>query len=141
MELIYSSRTSWGVTSWSNRKFPPEKNSLLDIDGPLPVITISERSNETKKTEFSSRIIVIGTSTILSNKKLKNSSGNRILSSKIIYWLTQKQNMMDIEPKKIPLYNLTLNKPELENLMYALSVVPITIALIGLFVGWLRKEL
>jgi len=36
---------------------------------------------------------------------------------------------------------LTLNKPELENLMYALSVVPITIALIGLFVGWLRKEL
>ena len=112
MELIYSSRTSWGVTSWSNRKFPPEKNSLLDIDGPLPVITISERSNETKKTEFSSRIIVIGTSTILSNKKLKNSSGNRILSSKIIYWLTQKQNMMDIEPKKIPLYNLTLNKPE-----------------------------
>lgn len=94
-----------------------------------------------KKTEFSSRIIVIGTSTILSNKKLKNSSGNRILSSKIIYWLTQKQNMMDIEPKKIPLYNLTLNKPELENLMYALSVVPITIALIGLFVGWLRKEL
>ena len=140
MELIFSSRSSWGVTSWSNRKFPPIENELLDIKGPLPIISISEMTNE-KNPDFNSRIIVVGTSTILSNKKLKNSSGNRILSSKIIYWLTQKQNMMDIKPKKIPLYNLTLNKPELENLMYTLSIVPISIAFIGLFVGWLRKEL
>jgi hypothetical protein len=36
---------------------------------------------------------------------------------------------------------LTLNKLESNKLMYSISVVPILIALIGLFVGWLRKEL
>ena len=141
MELIYSSRTSWGITAWSNRKQPPEKNDLLDINGPLPVITISEPADNLKKSDFKSKIAVIGTSTILSNKKLKNSSGNRILASKIIYWLTQKESMLNIEPKRIPLYNLTLNKPESDKLILTLSTVPISIALIGLFVSWLRKEL
>ena len=141
LELIYSSRSSWGITSWSNRKQPPEKNELLDTNGPLPIITISENENSLTKSDFKSKIAVVGSSTILSNKKLKNSSGNRILSSKIIYWLTQKESMLNIEPKRIPLYNLTLNKLESNKLMYSLSVVPILIALIGLFVGWLRKEL
>jgi hypothetical protein len=49
--------------------------------------------------------------------------------------------MLNIEPKRIPLYNLTLNKPESDKLILTLSTVPISIALIGLFVSWLRKEL
>ena len=84
---------------------------------------------------------VIGTSSILSNKKLKNNSGNRILSSNLIYWLSQNNNIVGIQTKKVPLYKLSMTKAEFEKLLYLLSIVPLTVAVIGAFVTWLRKEL
>ena len=138
-ELLYTSRTSWGVTSWTNRNFPPKKNVLLDVEGPLPVICISE--NKKQDGYKLGKIAVIGTSSILSNKKLKNNSGNRILSSNLIYWLSQNKNIVGIQTKKVPLYKLSMTKAEFEKLLYLLSIVPLTVAVIGAFVTWLRKEL
>ena len=48
-ELLYSSRDSWALSGWPNRKNPPQKNNLLDIDGPIPVIAISETKFKAKK--------------------------------------------------------------------------------------------
>jgi hypothetical protein len=137
--LLYSSKTSWGVTSWANRTFPPTKNKLLDVDGPLPVLCVAEDQNN--ELSNSGKIGVLGAASILSNKKLKNNTGNRILSSNLIYWLTENENIIGIPVKNKPLYKFTLSKFEFEKLIFTLAIVPICIAITGGFVSWLRKDL
>jgi hypothetical protein len=138
-ELLFSSKTSWGVTSWANRTFPPTKNKLLDVDGPLPVLCVAEDQNN--ELSNSGKIGVLGAASILSNKKLKNNTGNRILASNLIYWLTENENIIGIPVKNKPLYKFTLSKFEFEKLIFTLAIVPICIAITGGFVSWLRKDL
>ena len=85
--------------------------------------------------------MVMGSSSIITNRRLKENTGNRFLTKNIINWMTDEKEIFDIEPKSISTYNISLNDSEYTNLLYALSVIPISTALIGLFVGWLRKEL
>ncbi len=142
-EILYSSRYSWAVSSWANREFPPNKNNLLDMDGPIPVIALSEVNKTLHRNKYSSRgkIAVLGSASILTNKRLKENSGNRYLCKNMIYWLIDENNMLDIEPKRKSLYTLNLNNEDFNKLMYGLSIIPIMVALIGAFVAWLRKEL
>ena len=113
------------------------------MQGPVPVVAISEIKNIGLGTKSSTKgkLIVIGSSSIFTNKRLKENSGNRYLVKNIIYWLLDDDDMLEIESKKINVYTLSLTSNELSELLYLLSVIPIMVALIGIFVGWLRKEL
>ena len=51
VSLIYSSTKSWAVSGWANRKFPPEKNPLLDVQGPIPIASVSSYADEDGKPE------------------------------------------------------------------------------------------
>ena len=142
-EILFSRRSSWALSSWINRTIPPILNDLLDLKGPVPVIALSE-IDKGQKNDLNSRkgkVAVMGSSSILTNKRLKENTGNRFLTKNIINWMIEERAMLDIEPKSISTYNINLNEREYVNLLYALSVIPISTALIGLFVGWLRKEL
>lgn len=142
-EILFSSRESWGVSSWVNRQFPPKKNDLLDMKGPVPVVAISEINKTSIGNKFPTKgkLIVIGSSSLLTNKRLKENSGNRYLGKNMIYWLLDDDEMLEVESKKINIYTLNLTSEELSELLYLLSVIPVMVALIGTFVGWLRKEL
>ncbi len=138
-EIIYSSKSSWALSSWTNRKYPPIKNQILDMEGPVPVIATSEYYNN----EYSSRgkIAVLGSSKIFTNKRLKENSGNRILCNNLLYWMLEERELLDIKPQKLNLYSLNMNKGDYTKLLYSLGFIPLIIALIGAFVSWLRKEL
>ena len=49
--------------------------------------------------------------------------------------------MLEIPPKPLDSYHVSMSSENFEKLLYSLSVVPGLIALLGIFVGWLRKEL
>ena len=142
-EILFSRSSSWAVSSWTNREFPPDKNNLLDLEGPVPVIALSEIDKTKSKNKLSTKgkIVVLGSSSILTNKRLKNNSGNLYLVKNIISWLTEDIKMLEIEPKPLNSYTINLNSKQFEELLYTLSLIPIIIALMGAFVGWLRKEL
>lgn len=141
-EILYSSRTSWAVSSWANREFPPQKNELLDVNGPIPIVAVSEK-NMLAKSGYNQngKMAVLGCSKILSNKRLKEYSGNRQLIQNIIYWLKGEELMLNIKPKKLAVFKLNLNSSEYNKLLYIILIIPISVALIGVFVSWLRKEL
>ena len=138
-EIIYSSKSSWALSSWTNRKFPPIKNDILDMEGPIPIIATSEFNNN----EYSSRgrVVVLGCSKILTNKRLKANSGNRILCNNLFYWMLGERELLDIKPRKINVYSLNMNDSDFTKLLYSLGIIPTIIALLGTFVTWLRKEL
>ena len=46
-ELIFSSKEALALSGWTQRKKPPKKNELLDLEGNIPIIAISEKGNKT----------------------------------------------------------------------------------------------
>lgn len=144
VSLVYSSRTSWAVSGWANRKKPPEKNPLLDVEGPVPIVSLSSYSEEGKSPDkYSSKgkLAVLGCSKILSNKRLKSNTGNQFLAQNLIYWIKNSYEMLEIPPKPLESYHVSMSSENFEKLLYSLSIVPGFVALLGIFVGWLRKEL
>ena len=144
VSLIFSSSKSWAVSGWANRKFPPEKNPLLDVQGPIPIASVSSYADDDGKTGslFSNgRIAVVGCSKIFSNKRLKSNIGNQFLAQNIIYWMKNSYGMLQITPKPLDTYTVSMTGENFDKLLYSLSIVPGFIALMGIFVGWLRKEL
>lgn len=144
VSLIYSSSKSWAVSGWANRKNPPVKNPLLDVQGPIPIASVSSYEGEGWKAGSllsKGKIAVVGCSKIFSNKRLKSNIGNQALAQNIIYWMKNSYEMLDIPPKPLDTYEVSMTSESFDELLYSLSIVPGLIALMGIFVGWLRKEL
>ena len=143
-ELIYSSKSSWALSGWPKREFPPVRNTLLDLEGPVPIISVAQADQKNKQNKLNTRmgrLAVLGSSSILTNQYLKNNGGNKSLSQNLIHWLKDSEEMLDIPPKEIISYNISMTSEEFDKMLYSLGIVPGAIALIGIFVGWLRKEL
>jgi hypothetical protein len=141
-ELIYTSQNSLGLSGWTQRKTPPVKNPLLDLEGRIPIIAVSEKIRENKNQHFTKgKIIALGSSSILSNKYLSKHSGNNLLGKNFIYWLNESPDMLEIPPRNIEYFTVSMQENDFDNLLYSISIVPVIIAFIGIFVGWLRKEL
>jgi len=143
-ELLFSSRDSWALSKWTERSFPPQKNPLLDIAGPVPVLVTSspnplyaERFNLNPK----GKLAVLGSSKILSNKNLQSAAGNQTLARNLIYWLQNESEMLSLPPRQLSTYNISMNEDDFKRTLYLFASVPLFILLTGLFVSWLRKEL
>jgi len=143
-ELIYSSKTSWALSKWREREKPLKKNALLDLDGPVPVIAISQKRKRPNYQRFDTnegKLAVIGCSGILANQFLKKYSSNQLLGQNLINWLKGSEELLDIPPKTLNEFNISMTTSEFEQWLYSLAIVPASFALLGIFVGWLRKEL
>ena len=143
-ELLFSSRESWALSSWAERSSPPKKNPLLDISGPVPVLAVSKPNPESSDSlgiATTAKILVLGCSKILSNGKLRSSSGNQALARNIIYWIDENHQMLEIPPKDLQFFHINMSTNEFKSLFYYFSAVPCFVVVLGLLVNWLRKEL
>ena len=142
-ELIYTASTSYAISNWSNRATPIKRNPLLDLNGPVPIFAVSELSllgSELTNINSRAKLAVIGSSEIFNNAKLSSSTGNQALASNIVYWLTDEEEMLDVKPRTLNSYSISLSKHDFTKLTYSLSVIPISVLFMGLFMSWLRKE-
>jgi len=142
-ELLYSSSSSYAISNWSNRATPIKRNPLLDLNGPVPIFAISELSllgSQSTNISSSAKLAALGSSEIFNNAKLSSSTGNQALASNVIYWLTDQEELLDIDPRTVNSYSISLSKQDFTKLTYSLSLIPISVLLMGLFMSWLRKE-
>ena len=143
-ELIFSSRESWALSSWTERNIPPEKNPLLDLAGPVPVVSLSvPNPSKAAQTGLASagKMIVLGSSSILSNEKLRSGAGNQALARNIIYWMDQNDGMLDVPPRILQSYSITMSDEQFDLVFYYFASIPAVVLFLGVFVSWLRKEL
>ena len=110
-ELIFSSRNSLALSGWVNRKIPPQKNELLDIEGPVPVVSVSQSLTSSNK----SKIVVVGCSSVFANKNLKRNSGNKSLCRNIIRWINDDKDFLNLPPTEVNQYTIAMNKSDLKN--------------------------
>lgn len=143
-ELIFSSRDSWALSSWTERSFPPEKNTLLDLAGPVPVLSVSQPNPKQASQAgltAAGKLMVLGSSKILSNEKLRSGAGNQALARNIVYWMGENNEMLDVPPRILQSYSVSMSNNEFELLFYYFASVPLMVLFSGIFVSWLRKEL
>jgi len=143
-ELIFSSRESLALSSWTERNIPPEKNPLLDLSGPVPIMATSVPDPSKAKQfglSFAGKLLILGSSKILSNGKLRSSSGNQALARNIIYWLDESDDMLNVPPRILQSYSISMTDSEFDSLFYYFACIPACVLFFGLFVSWLRKEL
>ena len=143
-ELIFSSRESWALSSWTERNIPPEKNPLLDLVGPVPVLAVSipnPRNSSKEGLSTAGKLMVLGSSEILSNEKLRSGAGNQALARNIIYWMDEKNEMLEIPPRILQSYSISISDKEFDRVIYYFASVPTMVLVLGVFVSWLRKEL
>jgi len=143
-ELIFSSRDSWALSNWTARSIPPEKNPLLDLPGPVPILAVSQpdpqRAMETGLAS-AGKLLVLGSSKILSNDKLRSGAGNQALARNIIYWMNENNDMLDVPPRILQSYSISMSDEQFDQLIYYFACIPGVVLLLGVFVSWLRKEL
>lgn len=141
--LVLSSETSWV-------DFGYRQKSPLQLFTPPPaderrrhgVVITSERVTA-GTLPFSvpgGRLIVVGSGDVFSNQRLAN-PGNQALALNAVNWAVNRDTQLNIPPRPIQRFQLSLTRRELGRLRLGLlGVLPGCIALLGLLVYWTRRS-
>ena len=152
--LAAASATSWGERSYYNAlNTPPSYTPGIDVKGTtktkgtLGVIVASERVSARSASgeilPFSvrgGRLIVCGTSELATNNRIAN-VGNQNFILNAINWATDRDPQLNVPPRPIQRYQLSLSELQLAKLRLGLLLLPPAAALLlALVVYWTRRR-
>ena len=122
---------------------PPAFTPVQDLSGNLGVVTISERTKPAPQINFSvrgGRLGVIGTADLVANNRIFN-PGNLNLFLSLVGWAVDRDTRLNIPPRPIPQFQLSLSREELLRLRLGLVLIlPGAVAVLGLLVAWTRRH-
>jgi ABC-type uncharacterized transport system involved in gliding motility auxiliary subunit len=109
--------------------------------GPKSLMAVVEKSVPGGIQRGSTRIVVIGDSTLWNNQLLY-SAGNNNLAAFAANWLVSQNVLLtEIPPRAIRNYRLTMTHTQLRSVQLILmAALPGVVLLIGLLVGWRRRH-
>jgi hypothetical protein len=144
--LIGSSPKAWGERSY-RRTDEFKYDVAVDLPGSgnpatLPVAAVSERVTAANLpfSVHGGRLLVFGIADIFANNRLSD-GGNLFLVRNAINWATERDAQLNIPPRPITKFQLTLSQTELGKLRLGLLlIVPGAVALLGLIVYWSRRS-
>ena len=142
--LIGASPSAWGERSWHAATAQYDRG--IDLKGTtnapsLPVAVVSERVTAANLpfNVRGGRLTVLGSSDFLANSHLDG--GNLVLARNAINWATERDAQLNIPPRPVTKFQLSLSQTELGKLRLGLLlVVPGAVALLGLCVYWSRRS-
>ncbi|MBK8476893.1 MAG: GldG family protein [Opitutaceae bacterium] len=143
--LVGASPTAWGEKSFRYVD-RAQYDRGIDLKGTaaapsLPVAVVSERVTAANL-PFSvrgGRLIALASGDFLSNSRLDG--GNLVLARNAINWATERDAQLNIPPRSITKFQLSLSQTDLGKLRLGLLlVVPGAIAVLGLCVYWSRRS-
>jgi ABC-type uncharacterized transport system involved in gliding motility auxiliary subunit len=86
------------------------------------------------------RIVLFGGADFVANGRLAN-AGNIGLFLNAVNWAVDRDTQLNIPPRPIERYQLSLSQDELRHLRYSLLLgLPAAAALLGLIVAWTRRR-
>jgi ABC-type uncharacterized transport system involved in gliding motility auxiliary subunit len=143
LELIGASPSAWGERSYRQRGTPTRDKSDLLPPPRLAVGTASERAAPKGQLPFtvrSGRLVVIGNGDWIANSRLA-AGGNPVLAFAAVNWLVDRDTQLQLPPRPIEQYQLSLTTTQLGRLRLALLLaLPAATALLGLLVYWNRRR-
>ncbi|MEN9841035.1 MAG: hypothetical protein RL376_835 [Verrucomicrobiota bacterium] len=142
LPLLATSPGAWGERSYRQRG-PAAFDPAADLAPPLAVGTAAERVAPKDKLPFSvrsGRLIVYGGGEWLANARLA-AGGNLSLALASINWLVDRDTLLQLPPRPIEKFQLSLNTVQLGRLRLSLLfALPALAATLGLLVYWSRRR-
>jgi hypothetical protein len=143
--LVGASPNAWGERSFRNAD-TATYDLGIDIKGTanapsLPVAVVSERvsAENLPFTVRGGRLVVFGMADIFGNNRFDG--GDLVMVRNAINWATERDAQLNIPPRPVTRFQLTLSQNELGKLRLALLlIVPGAVGLIGLIVYWSRRS-
>ena len=143
--LVGASPAAWGERTFrhaSTAQYDPGVDLKGTTNAPsLPVGIVSERVTAANL-PFSvrgGRLLVFGMADLFANNRLDG--GNLVLARNAIDWATERDTQLNIPPRPVAKFQLTLSQTELSKLRLGLLlIVPGAVALLGLCVYWSRRS-
>ena len=130
--LSATKQQSWAETDRTlNVKF----DAGLDIPGPVPIAYVIWEEKQDKD-ESDTRIIAFTDADFLSNAYL-NQYSNAAMGINVLNWLSELDYTVYLEQKKAKVERLDLTSKQKRMIAALLFLMPLLIALAGLFV-WMR---
>ena len=138
--IILSSKSSWGEKSYL-RGGMQSYNSETDIPGPLPLAMTASRKRgaDLGLTIPGGKLAVFGDENFIANKWF-NRLGNSKLAINTVDWMFDENNMLNIAPRRLDSYSITLSQSEIYALALRFGALPIAAALAGFIVFLLRRR-
>lgn len=142
--LIATTETAWGERGYRSSQ-APRYDVGVDLPGPVVVAASSERVTPPNDDvlPFSvrgGRVVLFGGADFVANEHLSN-TGNLGVFLNAVNWTTDRDTQLNIPPRPIERFQLSLSQDELVRLRYSLLLgVPGAAALFGLIVYWTRRR-
>jgi len=138
--LIFSSPTSWAKHS-QQIATKIDFDSTKDLQGPLPVATLAQRSvnSQLEINIRGGRMIVFGNSSFIANNRI-NALGNRMMFQNTVNWAIDLNDLLNIPPKKLKKFQISLSQNDLLCIALGMLTIPGSFACIGLFIFAIRRR-
>ncbi|MBC8012353.1 MAG: GldG family protein [Burkholderiales bacterium] len=142
LPLVVTSATAWGERAFRPLG-TPSFDPATDLAPRLSAATASERATPKGTLPFtvrSGRLVVFGNGDWLANSSLA-ANGNAILAFAAINWLADRDTQLQLPPRPIEKFQLSLTTAQLGRLRLTLLLaLPAAAGLLGLLVYWNRRR-
>ena len=142
LPLLATSMNAWGERAYRDRGVPTFDPNT-DLPPPLAVGTAAERVTPKGKLPFSvrsGRLVVFGGGEWAANARL-TAGGNAALAFATINWLVDRDVQVNLPPRSIEKFQLSLTTAQLGRLrLTLLFALPAITALLGLLVYYSRRR-
>jgi len=137
--IILSSATSWAEKSYA-RGGAQVYEEAADLRGPIPLGMVASRSGGTDLglTIPGGRVAVFGDDNFLANRWF-NRLGNSKLALNLVNWMFDENVMLNIPPRRVEKYTLTLSNGDIRQLGLKFLILPAFVFLTGLIVYFVRR--
>lgn len=138
--LILSSGSSWAEKSYM-RGGAQKYDEAADLPGPLPLAIIVNRTGGTSHGLKipGGKLAVFGDENFIANKWFHR-LGNSVLAINTVNWMFEDGKMLNIPPRKMKMFSMTVSNNELLGLGLRLLILPTSILLLGLVVSFVRRN-
>ncbi len=138
--LIGSSPSSWADRGYK-RGGRLAYDDAVDIRGPLPLAMIATRKggSDLGLDIRGGRIAVFGDENFVSNGRF-GGLGNSKLAMNTVNWMFDENESLNIPPRKVDRYSLTISRGEVSDLALKFLILPALVLFAGLITYLLRRQ-
>lgn len=139
--LILSSASSWAERDYTGSLGRPRYDESTDLAGPIPLAMISTREGgkEHGLNIPGGKLAVFGDENFIANKWF-NRLGNSMLAINTVNWMFEADDMLNIPPRNLKTYSLTVSQNELMGLGWRFFILPLAVLLLGVTVSFVRRN-
>jgi hypothetical protein len=137
--LMASSPNSWAERDYLRQ--PIQYNEETDLEGPVPIAMVSERSAGSRfgLNIPGGKLVVFGNAGMFSNNRFP-AAANETLFHNLIHWILDQDSLVNIEPRKLEKYKLSLSRQDLIDTGLNLLILPGAVALLGVTITLIRRR-